>query len=224
MHNDGVILLAIRGSLRQPVLDEVRKIHNDTAGNPQGVAAARALGDLSHNVYVPLQDKPEVATELLIMDLWNSFEGLQKFFSDPQVQAGGGLIFSSRDPVVFADAGVQGFTCPTPKAKTERYVGILRGTVTSRDAAKAAFDAYCKRCINAARMKGQISHAVYFRATPPGAPESLELIGVDTWMDAEGMQAFYTENAPDGNALYEQFETRPATSLWKQPAGQWVEW
>src|SRR5262249_17943600 len=68
-----IIQLVIRGTLNTPVLDEVRKIHNETAGNPQGVAAARSLGDLSHNVFVPLAD---AATELLILDTWNNLDGL----------------------------------------------------------------------------------------------------------------------------------------------------
>jgi len=215
-HNDGILLLAIRGALKQSVLDDARKIHNETAGNPQGVAAARALGDLSHNVYVPLADAPDVATELLILDRWTSFDGLQKFFSDPQVQAGGGLIFKSRDPVVFAKADIQSFSLPVPKGRNDRFVGTIRGTVKSREAATAVLDAMAKQSINAARMKGQISHEVFFK------PDSLELIGVDLWMDADGMTSFYSEGK--ATALYEQFAAPPVTGLWKQPAGQWVEW
>ena len=50
--NDGIFLLAIRGTLKPKTLEDARSTHNMTAGNPDGVAAARALGDLSHNAKV----------------------------------------------------------------------------------------------------------------------------------------------------------------------------
>ena len=56
----------------------------------------------------------------------------------------------------------------------------------------------------------------------PGA-DSLEAIGVDVWFDADGMQAVYAD--PDEmEPLADLFTASPATSVWKKPAGQWVEW
>src|SRR5205823_11841342 len=81
-------LLSIRGTLSPPTLEAARKVHNETAGAPQNVAAARSLGDLSHMVYVPLGGgEPEAgAGEFLIMDIWNSMDGLNQFFANKQVQ------------------------------------------------------------------------------------------------------------------------------------------
>jgi hypothetical protein len=42
-----------------------RDLHNATAGNPDGVAVAKSLGDLSHNVYLPASDGDE---RLLFLD------------------------------------------------------------------------------------------------------------------------------------------------------------
>jgi hypothetical protein len=221
--NEDLFLLAIRGTLNASVLDDGRKIHNETAGNPQGVAAARALGDLSHNVYVPLQDDPARASELLILDTWNDLDGLGKFFSDPQVQGGGSMMFKTRDPVVWRASGTYGFVLPAPRARTERFVGVIRGTVTSREAAGAAFDTAARKTINAARMLGQVSHQMFYRVTPPGEPASNELIGLDVWHDAEGMAKFYADTTA-AQGLYRVFTAPPVTSIWKQPAGQWVEW
>ncbi len=221
--NNDIVQLAIRGTLKTAVLEEARAIHNQTAGNPAGVAAARALGDLSHNVFVPLGDAKDAASELLILDLWNSVEGLGKFFSDPQVQAGGDMIFAKRDPVVWQAAGARGFVLPTPAGRAQRFVGLVRGTVKSRDAAVAAFDTLERQSINAGRLVGQISHQIFFRLTPPGAPPSLELFGVDVWMDAEGMTKFYQDGSHN-SLLADVFAGPPVTSVWKQPAGSWVEW
>lgn len=97
-HNHGIVLLTIRGTLKTTKIEEAREIHNMTAGNTQGVAAARSLGDLSHNVYVPIGDAPGAVSELLFLDLWNNVAGLQTFFSDAQVQAGGARMFATRAP------------------------------------------------------------------------------------------------------------------------------
>ena len=48
-----LVLFTNNGKLLPTSEEEARQIHNATAGNPAGVAAAQALGDLSHLVYVP---------------------------------------------------------------------------------------------------------------------------------------------------------------------------
>src|SRR5258707_15647008 len=79
-------LLSIRGTLAPPTLEAARAIHNQTAGAPESVAAARSLGDLSHMVYVPADQQDGNAGEFLILDIWHSMDGLNAFFANPQVQ------------------------------------------------------------------------------------------------------------------------------------------
>jgi hypothetical protein len=127
-------LLTIRGTLSPDTLEAARKVHNQTAGDPAGVAAAKSLGDVSHMVYVPMQHDGHAQTkgagEFLIMDLWYSMEGLNTFFADKQVQQGGDMIFSQRDPVVWAPAeGFTSFHIPAPFGNNDRIVAIVRGTV-----------------------------------------------------------------------------------------------
>jgi hypothetical protein len=68
-------------------------------------------------------------------------------------------------------------------------------------------------------MRGQVSHQVLFGVAQRGQPESMEMIGIDHWHDAEGMIAHYKEATAFGI-----FAGAPVTSVWKQPAGSWVEW
>jgi hypothetical protein len=222
--NDGIYLLAIQGRLKPKTQEESRNVHNMTAGNPQGVAAARSLGDLSHNVYVSMNDTKGSHGELLILDLWNNLEGFGTFFADKQVQEGGNMIFASvENRELWTPAqDFHSFTLPAPPDKADRFVGLLRATVRSREAAKTAFGAFAQT-INAARLEGQVSHEIFFRMSDPGQPPSLELLGVDVWMDAEGMGRFYSDPkhmAPLGSI----FTGPPQTSTWKRPAGSWVEW
>jgi hypothetical protein len=91
----------------------------------------------------------------------------RSFFGDEQVQAGGAMIFESRDPTVWLRAtDIRSFTLPVPAGKDARCVGLIRGLARSREAARAAFDALVAGSINAARMAGQIS-LIRRSARPP---------------------------------------------------------
>ena len=151
------VLLCIRGTVNDGKNREAaRQTHNATAGNPEGVAAARALGDLSHKVFVSADELGEQAgarpDELLILDVWQTPEAIQKFFSSPAVTAGGAKLFKERDPVVFMPAtGALRFHLQAPMGKNERYVGLIRGTVKSPEAAIAAFKKEVGGVLNPAR-------------------------------------------------------------------------
>jgi hypothetical protein len=221
-------LLTIRGVLSPATLDEARKIHNMTAGNPEGVAAAKSLGDVSHMVYVPLPHdehvKADGAGEFLIMDLWYSIEGLNTFFSDHQVQEGGNMIFSQRDPVVWAPAeGFTNFHIPAPFGWSDRIIAVVRGTVNSKEEAKQLHNTAMVQTISKARRLGMLSHEAYFRLAAPGSPEALEYFGVDVWMTGEGMGEYYGDE--EFLESFNHFFTAEATdSVWVHPKGDWTEW
>jgi len=221
-------LLTIRGTLSPVTLEEARKIHNQTAGDPAGVAAAKSLGDVSHMVYVPMphagHTKTKGAGEFLIMDLWYSMEGLNTFFADKQVQQGGAMIFSERDPVVWAPAeGFTSFHIPAPSGNNDRIVAIVRGIVNSKEEAKILHDTAMTKTIGKARKLGILSHEAYFRMAAPGSPEALEFLGVDVWMNGEGLGDFYGDE--DFLAGFNHiFTAEAADSVWVHPKGDWIEW
>ena len=221
-------LLTIRGKLLPASLEEARNVHNLTAGNPDGIAAARSLGDVSHMVYVPMPHnghaKSNGAGELLIMDLWHSVEGLNTFFADKQVQEGGAMIFSERDPVVWVPAeGFTSFHIPAPFGNNDRVIAVVRGSVKSKEEAKRLHNTAIAKTVSKARSLGMLSHEAYFRLAAPDSPEALEFFGVDVWMRGEGMGDYYSdEDFLEGfNHL---FTTEAADSVWVHPKGDWVEW
>ena len=217
-------LLSIRGQLAAPTLEEARVVHNATAGGSANIAAARSLGDVSHMVYVPADQAGDAAGEFLILDLWNSLEGLNQFFANPQVQEGGGKIFTQRDPVVWAPApGFLGYHLPAPHGCNDRTVAVVRGPVQSVEHAQRIHNAFAASQVNKARMAGNLSHEAYLRLAAPGTPEALEFFAVDTWMDAEGMASHYADPG-FGGALQELFAGPPAFSIWRHPAGIWAVW
>ena len=170
-----------------------RELHNATAGAPQGIAAARSLGDLSHNVYSAVNDGSDT---ILFIDHWNSLTGLGEFFGDPQVQAGAGQLFAERDAVVWGPtSGFGNHHLALPSGRLGHRCRRVRVAVSSLDAAAAAFH----------RLRG--GHDQH-RAAPwaavaqhvgadrhPGEAVAPEILGVDLWTDVEQMNAFY-ELAP----------------------------
>jgi quinol monooxygenase YgiN len=224
MSNTNIFLLSIKGTLASPTLEASRAIHNSTAGDPNNVAAAKSLGDLSHMVYVPTHAHNGNAKDFLILDQWNNMEGLNQFFANPHVQAQAGQIFSDRDPVVWAPAeGFAGYHFPAPHGQNDRIVAVVRGKVKSVDEARAAHNEIVGMAMNEARKAGDISHEAYMRLAAPGSPEALEFLAVDVWYNAAGMEQFYSH--PELAAGFAKlFVGEPMTSVWTHPAGEWVEW
>ncbi|HEY5081521.1 MAG TPA: hypothetical protein VII91_06320 [Bauldia sp.] len=218
-------LLTVRGSLAASTRDAGRLAHNQVAGSDEAVAMARSFGDLSHAVYVPTDAPAAGAGELLIIDYWNSVEGLMTFFTNEQVQTGGKLVFKAdRENIIWQSTpGLPDFNLPAPMGKNERYVGLAQGPIKSREAAEKVLSEMMRKAANTNRAKGLMSREWFFRMSRPGEKPSLEAIGVDVWFDAAGMQEVYAD--PDEFAGFgDLFTARPATSAWQKPSGAWVEW
>jgi quinol monooxygenase YgiN len=217
-------LLSIRGKLKPDTLEAARAIHNSTAGASANVAAARALGDVSHMVFVPSDQNGPKAGEFLILDVWNSMDGLNQFFANPHVQEQAGQIFTERDPVVWMPAtGFLGYHLPAPFGRNDRTVAIVRGPVQSPEQAKVVHDEFVGSQVNKARMAGNLSHEAYFRLAAPGTNGAAEFFAVDVWMDAEGMARHYADPALPA-AFQKLFAGEPSATTWRHPEGDWVEW
>ncbi|HEY3344689.1 MAG TPA: hypothetical protein VGJ97_07165 [Anaerolineaceae bacterium] len=217
-------LLTVQGLLGPKTLQEARAVHNSAAGAPANVAAARSLSDLSHMVYTPMDPAFAAEGQFLFLDLWSKLDGLNTFFSNPQVQEAGGHIFRQRDPVIWEPAdGFISYHFPAPFGKNERYVAMVRGMVRSRPEAQAIHNELVGTMINQVRMAGDISHDAYFRVSGPGEPQSLEFCAIDVWMDAAGMGATY-QNPDFLRGFQRLFSAPPAASIWMHPEGEWSEW
>ncbi|MGH9123412.1 MAG: hypothetical protein ACRDZ8_01640 [Acidimicrobiales bacterium] len=215
------VLLTVRGSVIPPTPDELRQLHNQTAGSDEGVAAARALGDLSHKAYQPVPGVPGAdEKELLFIDVWRDAQGIGTFFSDAQVQQGAGMLFSDRDASLWMPArGAFGFELEAPMHLSGRYVGIVRGPVSDPEVTVDAFAKVMAANLADARRRGQLSHQLYIGLTQPG--EEAEALGIDVWADPVGMAEHYAQLT----GFEKAFCGAPATSVWQAATGgQWTEW
>jgi hypothetical protein len=220
MANDN-ILLTVRGTPIAADLEATRVLHNETAGSPQGIAAARSLGDLSHMVYMPVADRGAAPNELLFIDFWETAKGIGDFFANPMVQQQGAKLFASKEPTLWMQArGGFSFDMPAPSQAAGRYVGMIRVPVTTPEAAVATFAAVGARNLRDARRRGQMSHQILFKLAAPNEPA--ELLGLDLWSSLDGLGEHY--RADHMKELGSVFAGKPITSVWQQAAGKWSEW
>ncbi len=225
MSNDlSLFLLSIRGTLASPTLEAARKLHNSTAGAPANIAAAKSLGDLSHMVYVPMEVPRKGAGEFLILDIWNSMDGLNNFFANPTVLEQAGQIFTQRDPVVWAAVdGFVSYHIPAPSGMNDRFVTTARGIVKNMEEARKLHNSAIVKTLGKARKAGNLSHESYFRMAAPGSPEALEWFGVDVWTRPDEMMGYY-EDTDFLAGFNEIFTAEAITAVWVHPKGEWSEW
>jgi hypothetical protein len=224
---ESAVVLTVRGTLIPESLEAARTLHNETAGSEQGIAAARSLGDLSHNVYAPSARSPQSsakAGELLFLDRWDNPKGIMDFFSNPHVQQQGGRLFSTRDATIWMPArGSFSYRLPAPKAKSDRYVGMVRGAIKSPEQAIAVFAGVDAKAQRDARRRGLVSHEVFIKLQAPGDSAPPELLGLDVWCDFGGMTEHYSDKTHMAG-LGGAFAGPPAASVWEQATGPWSEW
>jgi hypothetical protein len=217
---ENLYLLTVLGTPNAADPAGAKDLHNQTAGNPGGVAAAKSLGDLSHNVFLPTSDGDG---RLLFLDTWNSPTGLGQFFSDEQVQHGGAALFADREAVLWMPAaGFGSYSLPVPSGRSVGAIGIMRAPVSSFDAAAPAFAADSAAKINAGRQLGQIAHLLWVPAPMPGSTPTTEVLGLDVWLDAKQMNSWYASATYDH--LGPVFTGAPATSTWAPAGKDWIEW
>ncbi|HKE98851.1 MAG TPA: hypothetical protein VKG45_07975 [Actinomycetes bacterium] len=214
--------LTVRGAPVPDSVEAARTLHNQTAGADANVAAARSLGDLSHNVYTPVGDDRH---EMLFLDTWNSIQGLGRFFGNPQVLELAGRLFKDPDRVVWMPAeGFGSYALPSPSGRPPVGLGMLRAPLVSVEAAKAAFTAQTAAHINDSRRHGLVSHQVFMRMpAAPGEEAPLELLALEHWNDLDGMQRFYAD-LENFSEFTPAFAGTPDTSSWQAAPGSWREW
>jgi hypothetical protein len=227
-------------------LDETRGMHNafvDNAPQP-GREIARALGDLSHNVYTPgpgvdpaLRPQPD---ELLFVDYWADTDGMETFFSNPVALQAADRLFSTREEVEwsFAPNGF-GFSVPAPQGMPPQYMALTRAPIASAEVVTGLGERISAG-LAAARRRGQISHALFIRGADigsrrpaansrrahgdtlaqSGAP--VEVLAVDWWPTLDALAEHYRDFAV-GAELAGALSGRPETTVWQQETG-FSEW
>ena len=217
-------LFTVRGEMAPPDVEGVGRFTTSPPA-PTRPSPRRARSAISATPSMSRSSRRSGgAGELLIIDYWNSPQGMQSFFAAMPQPTKETNIFKEREAVLWQGTpGLPRVSLPAPFGRNDRWVGIARGPVVSREAAEKTLTEGTRKAINTARAKGLMSREWYFRVSLPGEKPSLEAIGVDVWFDADGMQEVYSDTA-EMAALGGVFTGRPETSAWRKPPGVWVEW
>jgi hypothetical protein len=209
------------GTLRPPSAEEARVTHNANMGDPASVAAVQALGDLSHLVYTPLG---EWTGDLVLMDQWTSAEGIRQFSAMPTIREHGEHVFSVSRPGAWRSGeGFLSYTINTPLGQADRFLAVVHGAVTSLDAAQQAYNQVFRQRIGEMRQLGLVAHEMFIPLTLHGAPDSVEILGIDTWFKLDGPRQLYADPAFEA-AFSGVFAGPPQTYVLHRPAGDWIEW
>ena len=242
-----LVLHTTRGTLNPKTLDEARTLHNSfvTEGPQPGIEIARSLGDISHNVYIPVDGTGSLSGvkpgELLFIDYWADPNGMEQFFSNPFAQEAGDRLFSSRDESEWMPAPAAfTFQVPATAGTPARFVWMMRAPVRSAEDATAVLAKLVSTNLGAARRRGQLSHSLFVRqasavaARPASnarrsggesvaAPtEPVEILAVDFWSTLEGLKEHYSDAAAM-SGLDDALTGPRASSVWKQVSG-FSEW
>jgi hypothetical protein len=243
MTMEPLVLHTTRGTLDSKTLDEARALHNGfvTEGPQPGIEIARALGDLSHNLYTPAEGAGNPPGELLFIDFWADPNGMETFFANRFAQAAGDRLFSSREESEWTPApGAFAFQVPAPAGAPARFIGMMRAPVNSADHAITTLGKLVAANLATARRRGQLSHGLFVRVADvvPARPASnarrsggetltasaqpVEILAIDSWSTLEGLNEHYG----DGTAmagLDDALAGPPTASVWEQVSG-FTEW
>ena len=116
-------LLTVLGTPNTGEPATARELHNATAGNPGGVAAAKSLGDLSHNVFLPASEGDR---RPLFLDTWNSPTGFGSYSLSVPSGRSIGAIGLMRAPVSSFDAAAPAFAADSAaKINASRQFGQI---------------------------------------------------------------------------------------------------
>ncbi len=209
----------VRGSLFTDDLEMAQGVHDAVAMG--GQKAAMAAGDFGHDALLGTTLLGTTENAFLGIDQWESLEGAQAVYGDPDFQAAFGMLFG-RPPLLelferredwhgwgsleAADAG-------------EHWFVVVRGRLADADidAAQQQHDMIAMGGEADALAAGDVAHVVWV-----GSPEDpQQFFAVDVWTDSTAIEAFYGN--PDFQMAFGMlFEAPPTVAVYGST--DWHQW
>ena len=242
-----LILHTTRGMLNPQRLSEAQAMHNAfvTEGSQPGIEIARSLGDLSHNLYTPVEGLGKLSAaspgELLFIDSWADPGGMETFFSNPFAQGAGDRLYASREEAEWTPArDAFAFHVPAVAGTPARFVGMIRTPVRADSDAVTVLSEFTWTNLRTSRRLGHLSHQLFLRhavvveARPAANArrsggenstlpvEPVEVLAVDLWPTLEGLTEHYRALL-SRKGLDEALVASLTVSVWEAASG-FVEW
>jgi hypothetical protein len=212
------VLATIRGKLKNDVATS-KMIHN--TGAMAAKAGAMMLGDFGHYVFLnlPTPDAGTASDSLLIIDEWMDAANAMKFYSDPNLQASFGQLFSGPPEVslhtVPSDWSRYGKVNPAGQGAS-LYLFSIRGPLSTSQAEPGYYNGLADGGKAMAMAAGNLSLNAYLRLDDPK-----QVLLLSMWNNLAN--ALQIENDPTFLPLLaKMFSAAPDSSAYVH--SDWVEW
>ncbi len=187
-----------------------------------GETAAKAAGDVGHDVLLGTKLLGTKENGFLAIDLWNSPANIQKFYSDPNFAKGFAALFSGAPPkpeIYVHQPKWHGWGSMTSgDSHGTYYFVIARGKLKESDPAKAqkVHDTVAAAGEASVKAAGDVAHVVF-----TGMTDKRQFMAVDIWKDATKLAAVYSDpNFAKGFAAL--FDGAPTLAVYRSTS--WHQW
>lgn len=187
-----------------------------------GEAAAKAAGDIGHDVLLGTTLLGTTENQFLAVDRWDRVDNLDAFYADPDFQAAFGALFSappSLEKFVLQRGWASwGDDLTAGDAFEPHYFVIARGRLKDVEtaASQAMHDEIASAGETPAIAAGDVAHLPYL-----GKEDPREFLAVDIWSSADNLEAFYSD--PNFQAAFASlFEGQPTIGVYVST--DWHQW
>lgn len=208
----------VHGRLAETDMAKAQAAHDQVAGG--GEEAARAAGDLAHRVYLGTgAPVPAVEDEFLAIDEWQTLEGANAVYGDPNFQAGFSSLFAAPVAPELYRRRPDWHTWGDLKPPSGTYwVMTVKGHLAkaTEDENRAAHDAVASGFQAVAEQAGDVAHVPHV-----GIDDPRVFFNVDVSTSYEGLLAVL-QNPDFGTAFGALFDAPPEVHLYRST--NWKQW
>ncbi|HZO15050.1 MAG TPA: hypothetical protein VFB62_17360 [Polyangiaceae bacterium] len=180
----------VRGQLASMDLTDAKLTHDQIAS--QAEEAARAAGDIAHDVLLGTALLDSIPNEFLAIDRWTDAQAMQGFYADPVVQQAFGGLFATPPTIEYFELArewVSWGDMTSGDAHDPYYVHLALGTLRAADPAeaRAAHDQVAAGGKQPSIDAGNVAHVVF-----TGLADARRFVAVDIWQSDDNIEPFYT--------------------------------
>lgn len=178
----------VRGTLAQSDMGQAQAQHDAIAKG--GEAAAKAAGDIGHDVGLGTTLLGTTENAFLGLDRWKPGSDPAAFYSNPDFQKAFGSLFASPPKLeLFAkqDSWHSWGSIDAADGVDPHYYVVVRGRLAKDPAAtRPAHDQLAQGGEAQAKAAGDVAHVVYL-----GVEDPLEFLAIDLWTTKDAMAGVY---------------------------------
>ncbi len=210
----------VRGGLFTEDVGEAKAYHDPLASG--GEAAAKMLGDFSHDALLgtTLLGTPE--NKFLGLDRWDNVEGMQAFYSDPDFGAAFGMLFDEEGPQVENFVEMPEWHTWGDMTSGDEFGDywfvIARGTLADDpEVIKPVHDMVAAGGEEMVKAAGDVAHVVFL-----GLEDPKEFLAIDIWNNSAAIEAVYSD--PDFAAAFGMLFAPDTSSIEIYGSSDWHQW